>query len=131
MATSMTKYQNELRLFILFSLIITSLKFLFDLLYLLLYVENKFHASMVIITFMLALSLGQVFGIINNKKHIWLLSTIQFLLIYFTSEGTFGWLFNYIFKSFNLFQVSYSYFISACLLMSELFKTVWLFKKIN
>ena len=127
----MKKYQDEIRLFILGSLILLSLKTFFELFYILIFVENKFYVSNGFIPLLLVLALAQIYGIIKEKKYTWLLSVFQLVLIFFTSEATFGWLFSYVFKPFSLFNISYVYFISACLLVSEAFKTIWLYKKLN
>lgn len=127
----MTKYQDEIRLFIIGSLALLSLKTFFDLFYILIFIENKFYVSNGFIPLILILALGQIYGIIKEKKYTWLLSAFQLALIYFTSEATFGWLFSYVFKPFSLFHMSYAYFISTCLFASEAFKTFWLYKKLN
>jgi len=127
----MTKYQDEIRLLIIGALALLSFKTFFDLFYILIFVENKFYVSNGFTPLVLALALGQIYGIVKGKKYTWLLSAFQFALVYFTSEATFSWLFSYAFKPFSLFHTHYAYFTSFCLFASEAFKTLWLYKKLN
>jgi hypothetical protein len=127
----MTKYQSELRLFILGSLALLSLKTFFDLTYIFFSVKDKFYVANGLTPLLLVLAIGQIYGIIKEKKYIWLLSALQLILLFFTSEGTFGWLFSYVLKPFSLFHMYYIYFITACLVISEGLKTFWLYKKFH
>ena len=127
----MTKYQETIRFTIISSLMILALKVFIELFYILFFVKNKFFVANALIPLILVLSIGQIYGITKRKKMTWVLSLIQIILVYFTSESTFGWIFVYILKPFSLYQPVYSYFIAACMFTSEIIKTIWLFRKIN
>ena len=127
----MAKYQEHIRFIISTSLMILASKVFIELLYLIIFVKNKLFVANAFIPLILVLAIGQLYGIKNKKKFTWILSLIQIILIYFTSESTFGWLIGYLFKPFSLYQPYYIYFISICLVILEILKTIWLYRKLT
>jgi hypothetical protein len=70
----------------------------------------------------------QIGGIYFSKmKWLWYVSLAQCALIYFTSEGTFGWFFTYMLKPFETYRPYPIYFVSLSLVAAELAKTLWLY----
>lgn len=127
----MTKYRNEIKLLILGSLILFALNNFLVLSYNLIFVEEKFHIPNALVLLLLILAIGQISGILKEKKLTWSLSAIQIILVLLMGKGTFGWLFTYLFGPISFLGVSYSYLISVCLLVSETYKTLWLYKNLN
>lgn len=127
----MTKYRNEIKLLIWGSLILFTLKSFFDLSYNLIFVDEKFNISNALITLLLVLGAGQIYGMMKEKKFTWLLSAVQIILVLLMGTGTFGWLFTYLFRPIQFLGISYSYFISVCLIVSETYKTLWLYKNLK
>ncbi|MEA9356978.1 hypothetical protein SHI21_12205 [Bacteriovorax sp. PP10] len=127
----MTKYRHEIKLLILSSLVLFVLKNLFVLIYNLIFVDEKFNIPNAILVLLLTLVAGQIYGIIKEKKFTWILSFIQILIVFLIGKGTFGWLFTYLFEPINFLGLSYSYLITVCLIVSETYKTLWLYKSLQ
>lgn len=127
----MTKYRNEIKLLILGSLILFTLKSFFSLSYNLIFVDESFKIANALLTLLLILSAGQIYGMIKEKKFTWLLSAVQIILVLLMGTGTFGWLFTYLFQPIYFLGISYSYLISVCLIVSETYKTLWLYKSLQ
>jgi hypothetical protein len=127
----MTKYRNEIKLLILCSLILFLLKNLFVLSYNLIFVDEKLNLPNAILVLVLALVAGQIYGMIKEKKFTWIFSFIQIIIVFLIGKGTFGWLFTYLFEPINFLGVSYSYLITVCLVVSETYKTLWLYKNLQ
>lgn len=127
----MTKYRNEIKLLILGSLILFTLKSFFSLSYNLIFVDESFNIANALLTLLLILSAGQIYGMIKEKKFTWLLSAVQIILVLLMGTGTFGWLFTYLFQPIYFLGISYSYLISVCLIVSETYKTLWLYKSLQ
>lgn len=127
----MTKYRNEIKLLILGSLILFTLKSFFSLSYNLIFVDESFNIANALLTLLLIVSAGQIYGMIKEKKFTWLLSAVQIILVLLMGTGTFGWLFTYLFQPIYFLGISYSYLISVCLIVSETYKTLWLYKSLQ
>jgi hypothetical protein len=127
----MTKYRHEIKLLILSSLVLFALKNLFVLIYNLIFVEEKLNLPNAILLILFVLVAGQIYGIIKEKKLTWLLSFIQIIIVFLIGKGTFGWLFTYLFEPINFLGISYSYLITVCLIVSETYKTLWLYKSLQ
>lgn len=127
----MTKYRNEIKLLILSSLILFTLKSFFVLSYNLIFIDEKFNIPNALLALLLVLTAGQIYGMIKEKKFTWLFSFVQILLALLMGKGTFGWLFTYLFEPINFLGISYSYLISVCLIVSETYKTLWLYKNLK
>lgn len=79
----------------------------------------------------LVLVVAQLIGIKKKFKYTWAFSAIQVVMIYFLSQGTFSWLFSYLLKPFQSYQPSHSYFMSIFLLISEIMKTIWIYRRLS
>lgn len=72
----------------------------------------------------------QILGIYYQKyQYLWIFSLIQCFLIIFTSEGTFGWFFSYLLKPLDFFRPYDLYINNGLLFLTEIIKTIWLYKK--
>lgn len=60
---------------------------------------------------------------------LWIISALQCGLVFFTSEGTFGWFFSYMLKPFELYRPYPVYFSSLSLVIAEALKTLWFFSQ--
>jgi hypothetical protein len=127
----MTKYRHEIKLLILSSLVLVALKNLFVLIYNIIFVDEKLNLPNAILILSLVLIAGQIYGMVKEKKFTWILSFIQILTVFLIGEGTFGWLFTYLFKPIYFLGISYSYLITVCLIVSETYKTLWLYKSLQ
>jgi hypothetical protein len=63
----------------------------------------------------------------KKMSYLWIASALQCSLIFFTSEGTFGWFFSYMLKPFELYRPYPVYFSSLSLILAELAKTLWFY----
>lgn len=113
---------------ILMSLVLFGLKNIFDLIILLGFVDTYDSLVLLLGLILVLLPCLQIYGILKKIKVVWVLSLFQCVLIYFTSQGTFGWLFSYLLKPFALFQPTQSYVVICCISIGEIAKTIWFFK---
>lgn len=124
----MQKYQTEIYVLILFSLAALFVKSLFALGFALL-MGGASSSYLGLNVIQIALSILMLFFLLKEKKYTWIISILQIILVFFATEGTFSWAFNYIFKPIVPFMIFQKYFLSALLVVSEILKTVWIYKK--
>jgi hypothetical protein len=79
----------------------------------------------------LAIAVLQFYSLFMLKKYSWVFSALQVLLIFFTSIGSFGYVFEVIFRSWILDRQTYAYLVMGWLFASEIFKTYWLYKNLR
>ena len=130
------EYKTEINFLIIISLFLLSLKCVFLIIFQLFFLYNSaFNQSKLIFVctylFIFIFLVVQIFGVVKKYQWTWIFSAIQVLFIIAFSEGTFSYLFLYVFKPFSDFQPFYSYFISSMLILSEVLKTSFLFKSIK
>lgn len=122
--SSFRPLRSNLETLILFSLWITLAKVSIAL------VRNLFVPGWVTVIhlFLVVLVFAQILAFMGKRKFAWILSAIQTASIYFFSVGTFGYLFSYLLDPLTLDQPSYVYLVPACVLGSEVWKTLYFHK---
>lgn len=89
--------------------------------------------SIFIIPLLLTVGLvfGQLYMIATGNRLAWILSALQIPLIYFLSTGTFSWFSKYILQNLVSDRQFNAYIIFGFILITELLKTVWLYRKVK
>jgi hypothetical protein len=81
--------------------------------------------------FAFLVSFFQLFSIFTFKKYAWFISALQILVILISSLSTFGFIWEQILKPLIWEKETYEYVMSSCLVLSELYKTYWLYKNLK
>jgi len=113
------------------SLIIFSFKNTLDLIMHLGFIDNYNGLVLFLEATLVLLPIIQIYGMKKNANWLWSISLLQCGLIYFSSQGTFGYLVSYILKPLSSFQPVQSYVVLVCIIIAEIAKTIWFHKESN
>jgi hypothetical protein len=114
--------------FLLASLSLLFVKLILNISLTHLFVARIEWVSLTLQWLMLIIVLVQVIMMYWNKfRFLWIISAVQCALIFFTTEGTFGWFFSYMLKPFELYRPYPVYFSSMSLIIAEALKTLWFY----